>query len=483
MDTREASAKPGSAGTLSAGTLSAGTLAVFAIAGLPVGGYVTTLAVYLPNYYTRHLGVGLFVVGLAFFLVRVLDIVFDPILGVIMDSARPRFGRFRPWLAASIPVLMVSTWAAYFAPSGVGVVYITLCLLVLYAGYSMCVLAHAAWGTALVAEYHGRSRVYGWIQAMGVIGAIGILLAPIFVPRILHMKMEPIPIQGWFLLIVVPITFAITAIFAPEPHLVTAAHKRAPMREYFALLKRPDMVRNLTATLLTTFGPAITAPLYLFFFEDARGYSPDQANILLLIYVVAGLVGPYFWLWIARSFGKHQTIKIAAVAYAFAQTGLLLLPKAHPGEMSIAMFAVGFVASAFAFLLRAMVADICDEVRLETGKDQTALLNALATSVAKFASTVSVFVGYAVLTIFGFKAAEGAANTELAMWGLQACYLVPPVACVLIGGLCMLGYKLDEKRHGEIREQLTARDGVVSVAAGVESLGGALEPAIVNPGE
>jgi len=480
METRAADAKSASAGT----SLSTGTLALFAIAGLPVGGYVTTLAVYLPNYYTRHLGVGLFVVGLAFFLVRVLDIVFDPILGVIMDSARPRWGRFRPWLAASIPILMVSTWAAYFAPAGVGVVYITFVLLVLYAGYSMCVLAHAAWGTALVAEYHGRSRVYGWIQAMGVIGAIGILLAPIFVPRILHAKMEPIPIQGWFLLIAVPITFGITALFGPEPHQATAAHKRAPMREYLALLKRPDMVRNLAATLLTTFGPAITAPLYLFFFEDARGYTPDQANVLLLIYVVAGLVGPYFWLWVARSFGKHQTIKIAAGCYAVAQTGLLLLPKAHAGEMSIAMFAVGFVASAFAFLLRAMVADICDEVRLETAKDQTALINALQTSVAKFASTVSVFVGYAVLTAFGFKAAEGAANTDLAMWGLQACYLVPPVACVLIGGLCMFGYRLDEKRHGEIREQLHLKEQQGSLAAGLESLGGALEPAAqLNPGE
>lgn len=479
MDTRAAGGKPASSGT-SSGNLSGGTLALFAIAGLPVGGYVTTLAVYLPNYYTRHLGVGLFVVGLAFFLVRVLDIVFDPILGVVMDSARPKMGRFRPWLAASIPILVVSTWAAYFAPSGVGVAYITVCLLVLYAGYSMCVLSHAAWGTALVAEYHARSRVYGWIQAMGVIGAMGVLIAPIVVPRVLHMKMEPVPIQGWFLLIAVPITFAITAIFGPEPHQVTQAHKQAPMREYLALVRRPDMLRNLSATLLTTFGPAITAPLYLFFFEDARGYTPDQANILLLIYVFAGLVAPYFWLRVAHRVGKHQTVKIAAGVYAIAQTSLLLLPKAHVYEMTVAMFSVGFVASAFSFLLRAMVADICDEVRLETSRDQTALLNALNTSIAKFASTVSVFVAYAILAVIGFKATEGAANSDAAMWGLQACYLVPPVACVIVGGLCMFGYKLDEKRHGEIREALSMQAG--SVSAAVESLGGPIEP-VVQPGE
>jgi Na+/melibiose symporter-like transporter len=125
--------------------------------------------------------------------------------------------------------------------------------------------------------------------------------------------------------------------------------------------------------------------------------------------------------------------------------------------MCFAMFTVGFVASAFGFVLRAMLADICDEVRLETGKDFTAWLYGVATSAAKIPSTLSVGVAYSLLPLFGFKAVEGAHNTAQAMWGLQALYLVPPVACVLIGGVAMLGYKLDEKRHGEIREALHAR--------------------------
>ena len=165
---------------------------------------------------------------------------------------------------------------------------------------------------------------------------------------------------------------------------------------------------------------------------------------------------------IAKRVGKHQTVKIASVAYAIAQTGLLLLPRAHVVEMSFAMFAVGFMASAFAFVLRAMIADISDEVRLETGKDFTAWLYGIATSAAKIPSTLSVGVAYSLLSLFGFKAAEGAANAPAAIWGLQALYLVPPVACVLLGGLAMFGYRLDEKRHCEIREALALRTAAVA---------------------
>jgi len=67
-------------------------------------------------------------------------------------------------------VLIIASVAIYFPPAGAGSVYLICWLLVLYAGYSMLTLSQAGWGAALVAEYHQRSRVYGWIQAVAVVG-------------------------------------------------------------------------------------------------------------------------------------------------------------------------------------------------------------------------------------------------------------------------------------------------------------------------
>ncbi len=97
-----------------------------------------------------------------------------------------------PWLAAAVPVLIVSTFAVYFPGSGVGTLYLIGWLLVLYAGYSMLTLSQSGWGAVLVSEYHQRSRVYGWIQAMAVVGAIGVLLLPAFLPAL----WKTIPAQG-----------------------------------------------------------------------------------------------------------------------------------------------------------------------------------------------------------------------------------------------------------------------------------------------
>jgi len=463
-------------------------IATFSAAALPVGALVTTLGVYLTNYYAAHVGLPLAVVGLAFMSVRFADILLDPMLGIAMDRTRTRIGKFRPWLAAAAPILLVSGVAIYFPPEGAGALYLIGWLLVVYAGYSMLTLSQAGWGAALVAEYHQRSRVYGWIQAVGVVGALGVLLVPLVLPRL--WPAQPfhgtVPMMGAFVLASIVTGALITVFLAPEHTAGDAQVHRFGIRDYLPLFKRPELRRLMWADLFCTLGPAITAPMYLFFFQQARGYTPPQTTILLFIYVVAGLVGPVLWASIARWFGKHITIRISSLCYVAVQSILVSLPKAHFVWMTFAMFSVGFVASSFGFLVRAMIADVSDEVRLESGKDRTAMLYAMVTSTNKVGSTLSVGIAYLILPLFGFIAKEGAANTADAIWGLEACYLAPPVICVLLGGLAMWGYKLDEKRHSQIRAQLAANSAITGVKDTVQSITAdppAPEQGVLQPGE
>lgn len=444
-------------------------LAAFSSAGLPVGALIISLAVYLPHYYTSELGLPLATVGAAFALVRLLDICLDPVLGVVMDRTRTRIGRFRPWLIASVPVLMLAIAAAYLPPKNAGSLYLIGWLLVLYAGYSMLLLAHLSWGAVIVEEYNARSRVYGWIQVVAGLGGLVILLLPALIAALWPaVQLHGVRLMGWFLIALVPLTVALTST-TPEPLRESRKEERTKLRDYWEVVKRPSMVRVLLADLFTTLGPAITAPLYLFFFEQARGYTPVQSNWLLMFYIGATFVGPALWARAAVKFGKHQSVMGGAVAYAIAQTGLLLLPAAQPVAMAIAMFTVGFIASGFPLLVRAMLADVTDEVLLDTGRDRTALLYSLITSTAKIGSTLSVGIAYTILPLFGFVAANGVINSPEAIWGLEACYLVPPVVCVALGGLAMWGYKLDAARHSEIRTGLDAAAQTAMAEGAIET--------------
>jgi len=137
---------------------------------------------------------------------------------------------------------------------------------------------------------------------------------------------------------------------------------------------------------------------------------------------------------------------------------LIFVPKGAFVLAAIPMFVLGFLASSFTMLDRAMVSDVGDVVRLEQGKQRVSLLYAMITSSQKIATALSIGLRFNVLALVGFNPKEGAVNTPGAVLGLELVYLITPVIFVMIGGACYLGYKLDSRRHAEIRAQLDVMD-------------------------
>ena len=105
-----------------------------------------------------------------------------------------------------------------------------------------------------------------------------------------------------------------------------------------------------------------------------------------------------------------------------------------------------------------MVADIVDEVRLETRRDLTSLMYSMVTTTTKIGPAVTVSIVFPILAMVGYNGKEGAVNTPHAIFGLEMCYLFAPIILVFFGGAMLFGYTLDAKRHAEIREALAALD-------------------------
>jgi Na+/melibiose symporter-like transporter len=111
-----------------------------------------------------------------------------------------------------------------------------------------------------------------------------------------------------------------------------------------------------------------------------------------------------------------------------------------------------------------MVADVSDQLRLESGQNQTGLLYALVTITQKFGSSITVAIVFPILAAVGYNAKDTAVNTPQAIWGLEMCYLFAPIVLVLVGGAMFFGYRLDNQRHADIRRQLDELDAAAGLA-------------------
>jgi Na+/melibiose symporter-like transporter len=461
--------------------LSAGLLLPFASAAMPVAALNIPLVVYLPNYFASHIGLSLAAVGLSFTVVRFADIALDSLIGIAINATDTPLGRFRPWMAAGAPMIMLAAYMLFMAAPGVSFAYTIGWLFVVYAGFSMLSVGHSAWAAALVPEYHQRSRVYGWMQAVGVLATVAVLLLPIALAQNgFKAPSDGIHAMGWFIIAVTPLTILLCTGVVGEPRLAETV-QRISFRDYGRLIARASLLRILAADLFLALGPAITAALYIFFFTQALGFSRNQTNVLLLIYIAAGLVGAPTWAQVAKRLGKHRTVMLGCVLYGLAQAIVFFGMHGNMTFMVPAMFFAGFVVSCFTFLIRAMVADISDEVRLELGVDRAALLYGLITSTSKIGGAASVGITFSILGAFGFDRHEGVVNTGLPLEALIGCYVVIPVLTMFVGAGALWGYKLDAVRHDGIRRELAVRDGEIGREA-IEGASGVIA-SLAGPAE
>jgi Na+/melibiose symporter-like transporter len=429
-------------------------LARFAAPAVPIAAMGLPLVVYLPEYYVTSLGLSLTTVGAAFLIVKLLDMLLDPVLGGLMDNTRSRFGRFRPWLAAGTPVIAIGAFALFMARPGVGPLYLWFWLSVVYVGYSMVVLSQTAWGAVLSSDYQQRSRVFAWWQGANVVGMILVLCLPPIVTGVFKGDhLDSIAAMGWFIVLLAPLAVLLAVTTVGEP-AAPPRHGKTSLKQYFGLLGRPSVQRLLTADLLMGLAPGIAGTLFLFYFERIKGFDKTQSGILLLIYFIAALAGAPIWPMLAKRIGKHKALAVASVVYAVVQLATVFMP---PGEVVLGMVILvlaGLPYSAAQLLVRAMMADIGDEERLETGVDKTGLLYAIVTGTLKlgYALAVGVFI---ILGALGFDPKTPTAAGDAALVGLYA--FAPAILGVVVAAV-MMRYPLDANRLAEIQRQLAARD-------------------------
>jgi GPH family glycoside/pentoside/hexuronide:cation symporter len=431
----------------------------FATGSIPVYMLLLVLGTYITPFYAGTVGIKLAVLGATLSSLRLIDVGFDFILGWIMDRFETPFGRFKPWFVLSLPVFCLGIYKLLNPPAGAGLEHLVPWLLVCYAAYSLLGLSHAAWAANLAGDYHERSRIFGWTQAIAVVGSVSLLLAPILSGGAIKPgDAESMPKLAWILIVVAVIAIPINALFTPERVVRDIKRERSSFKDLAAIFTTGSMSRLVLADLLLTLGANTTAPMYVFFFHTAKGFEISEVSYLLIPYIGAGIFGAPIWAHVAARIGKHRAIQVACVAYGITQSILMAIPAGLLAPTAVGMFAVGFSASAFIPLMRSMVADVTDELRLSTGKERAGVLYSLVILVQKVGTSVTAIIVLPILGAVGFNPKPHAFNTPEAIFGLQMCYLFAPVIFVLIGATVFFGYKLTPQRHGEITAALDAQE-------------------------
>lgn len=443
-------------GTASSDKVKLGHLLAFIGPCIPFAALGLPLAVTLPEYYGTQLQVG-GVVGLVFLIVRCFDILVDPPLGYWMDRTRTKLGRFKLWMLICLPILFVSTAFIFLAHKGVGVTYLGIWLFVLYVGFSIAALSQASWGSVLSSDYNERSRVFAWWQVGNIFGILCVVMIPVIVNTVLKLPyMLAVQIMGYFIMVALPVTIGLALWIVPEKVSNAATHD-IKLSHYFDMWKRRNVRCILWADLFMGLAPGVMGALFFYFFEETKGLVRGQTNIAMLLYFVAGIVGAPIWVFVSKRIGKHATLIASSILFAALYAAMYFVPKGNFVLCAVVTFLNGIPYAASLLLTRACMADIGDEVMLETGHDHKGTLMAILSATTKIGYALSAFT----ITVVGwlhFNVKVPAASPPEALNWLQILFIGLPVLFLLLGALVMKDYDLSSQRHADIMARLKAKE-------------------------
>ncbi|HAF42789.1 MAG TPA: sodium:melibiose symporter [Sphingobium sp.] len=433
-------------------------LAGFASIAVPIAGAGLPLALFVPQLYATEFGLSLATIGLIFFLGRFWDVAADPLVGVLSDRTRSRFGRRRPWIAAGGLLFGLSSALLFFPPAAlVTPAYLAAVLFVFYLGWSMLEIPSSAWAGELSRRYHGRTRVVSYQALLRSIG----LLAVLVLPTILE-QFEPangllkLKLVGGFILVTLVPALLLSLLSVPEPTVPAAP----PVRQGFGraigvIFSDKLLLRVLAADAVVTTGQSIRAGLIVFFAVWYMGL-PAWASGLYLLQFIFGVAAAPIWQRIGTRIGKREAAIAGELAQAAINLALLLVvPSALPLLVALTI-AQGLTQGSGNLMLRAMVADVADAHRLRTGHDRTGLFFSVFALSAKLGPAIGIGVALPLIAWAGFRVGPG--NAPEALESLKYLFAIGPALAHILATAIIWRFPLDEAAHAEIRRALDRAD-------------------------
>ena len=292
---------------------------MIAAAGLPI-------YIHAPKFYIDEYGVGLAALGGALVLLRLIDVVQDPVLGWLSE----RHEKHRGGLVALCVLSMAAAMVALFAvtPPVAPLWWFSITLIVLFSAFSFMSISFYAEGVRKAAELgpQGHLRLAGWREGGALLGVSLAAVAPVALAFV-----TDTPFTGF------AIGFALVALVAAwamrREWGVGDGTARAPAEVALRDVLSDGLARRLLLLALVNATPvAVTSTLFLFFVESRLDSRGAEGPLLLLFFLSAAASTPV-WSRLAARFGEKPVLLAGMLlaVLSFARRLSVIAPGAGAG--------------------------------------------------------------------------------------------------------------------------------------------------------
>lgn len=401
------------------------------------------------------------------------DAINDPIIGLLSDRTRSRWGRRHPWLLfGAIPfgLCVVLMWSTpNFDNTWLTFGYYALASILFHTAYTVVNLPYAALTAELTDDYDERTGLTSFRLAFSLTGAvlglvIGLVLSQLLADNLqlqyqllgILMATVAVVFLGWCVWGTLPLARARGLL---DPRVEEEGSQGNFWAEIKSALSNRAYQCVIGVYLCSWLALQVTASIIPFFAVSWMGLG---SYFQVALIVQGSAIGMLFVCnALCRRWGKRKLYFIGITSWILVQGGLFFL---QPGQ-NVLLYGLCFAASfgvATTYLIPwSMLPDVVELDELQTGRRREGVFYSFMTLLQKMGLALGLFLVGIALELAGFVASTpGGPIPEQPQSALLAIRIaigpLPTLALILSLGLAWL-YPITREKHAEIRAQLAAR--------------------------
>ena len=439
-----------------------------------------TISIWLLFYYTNVFGLDPGAAALMFLIVRLVDVLWDPLVGTFVDKGNPRWGKYRSWLIlGGIPLVGLAILCFWNGFSGsLLYAYIT------YVGMSMCYtlvnVPYGALNASLTRDTNEITILTSTRMFMANLGALCVKSLPIiialFAPKAMNNetgKMEavintPEAAPAWFITMTI---FALAGLlllvfcFSQTKERVVMDQKEAAnvkVSDLWMEFGRNKPLRVLAFFFITAFAMmSVGNAADAYFMTYNIGATPFMTTVFMWLGTIPAFIFMPLVPAIKRKIGKKGMFYLflgtaivgMALMYLFVSVPAI---KQHFWLLCVAQFVKSTGIIVATGYMWALVPEVVAYGEFTTGRRIAGIVNALTGIFFKAGMALGGVVPGLVLAWVGFNA-DLPKQTPLAEQGILWLVCVIPALLLHLAIWIISKYELSDEKMDEINKAIEAR--------------------------
>jgi len=415
----------------------------FSLAGLGQNLIYNYSATFIMIFYTDVLGLAALSVGTLMLVARVWDAINDPMMGIIVDKTRTRWGKLRPYLlgvAIPMAVFTILTFSNVNLSTQSKLIY----AYITYIGWGMVYTVSDVpyWGlsSAMSDDPHDRLRI---MTLARILSNVGLAIAIVVPPLVLGMLADHPQRYGIVAAVISIIGAALFLLaFFNTKERVERPAEVSKLKDFLLLKENKPLLQLQSSRMLGAFRMILGAAGTYFakYNLNNEGLFSLLGGTLILSMIFAMILTPY----LRRFFSKKALYQGGLIIQAIAHVALFLIGYNQIGLVLLLMFIVGFSMGLNDVIMYIMVNDSIDYLQAKTQRRFEGMIFSLHTFTTKLQTAIGLFVMGLILNLFGFI--ENVPQSDSSMFGIFMLLTLLPAVSSLLSLIPMIPYQEEKEQ-------------------------------------